>query len=499
MRPFARVRSRLAQPAAEPPRPAAADDPPARPARNSGLSPRPDQERDAPPESEPAPPGDPPPELAPASPPESAFEDDPDASPTEIPWRRNLTAIWVVQILAIVGFSLRAPFLPFYLTDLGVDTVDGQTLWSGLINAGGAGVMALTAPIWGVVADRHGRRMMLLRASFAGACTVALMSLATSPWQLLGLRLVEGALTGTVTAATVLVATTTPRARLGFALGMLQTAIFAGASIGPLVGGLLADRIGPRPTFLVAGSLLAAAGVMTVLLVREKFVPTPRTTIDESAALSRWARIRRDAAPLFGPVVVTLIVALFAIRFAAMAVQPIVPLFVAALAPGAADPASLAGVVLGILGVTSALSAVVLGRFGDRRGHRAILVACVAAAGLLYLPMALAGGPWQLAALQGAFGFAAGGMIPAANALVADHTPAARRATMYGITSSAAALGAFIGPLAGAALAVAVGFRATFLAVGVLLLALAVVVARGVPRGEPRNRGVEESKRRTTA
>jgi DHA1 family multidrug resistance protein-like MFS transporter len=80
------------------------------------------------------------------------------AKPAAIPWQRNLAAIWLVQILAIVGFSLRVPFLPFYLADLGVETVDSQALWSGLINSGGAGVMALTAPFWGMIADRRGRR-----------------------------------------------------------------------------------------------------------------------------------------------------------------------------------------------------------------------------------------------------------------------------------------------------------------------------------------------------
>ena len=412
-------------------------------------------------------------------------EDDPDASPTAIPWRRNLAAIWAVQVLAIVGFSLRVPFLPFFLADLGVTTTDGQALWSGLINAGGAGVMALTAPLWGIVADRRGRRMMLVRAAFAGAFTVGLMGLATAPWQLLGLRLVEGALTGTVTAATVLVSTTTPKARLGFALGMLQTAIFAGASIGPLVGGVLADRIGPRPTFFVAGAMLFAAGLLSVFLVRESFVPAARASVDEDDRRGRLARFRAAAGPLFGGTVVMLIVSLFVIRFAAMAVQPIVPLFVEQLAPGQADVASLSGIVLGTLGFTSALSAVVLGRMGDRRGHKRLLVACVGAAGLLYLPMALARTPWQLAALQGAFGIAAGGMIPAANALVATLTPANRRATMYGITASAASLGAFAGPLVGATLAVAIGFRATFVAVGVLLIALAIAAARRIPARLP--------------
>ncbi len=419
----------------------------------------------------------------PTAPEPTIADDDPEASPTAIPWRRNLAAIWAVQLLAIVGFSLRVPFLPFFIADLGVSTTDGQALWAGIINASGAGVMAFTAPLWGIVADRRGRRMMLIRAAFAGAFTVGLMGLATAPWQLVGLRMIEGALTGTVTAATVLVATTTPKARLGFALGMLQTAIFAGSSLGPLIGGVLADRIGPRPTFFVAGAMLGLAGLLAVLVVRESFTPTPRSTVDDEAylRLGRRERFIAAAGPLFGGAVVMLILSLFVIRFAAMSVQPILPLFVEQLAPGAADVASISGIVLGALGLTSALSAVVLGRMGDRRGHKRLLVLCIGAAGLLYLPMALARTPWQLAALQGAFGIAAGGMIPSANALIATLTPSNRRATMYGITASAASLGAFAGPLAGATLAVAIGFRATFLAVGVLLIALAAAVANRIP------------------
>ena len=402
-----------------------------------------------------------------------------------IPWQRNLAAIWLVQILAIVGFSLRTPFLPFYLADLGVETVEGQTLWSGLINAGGAGVMALTAPFWGMVADRRGRRIMLIRAAFAGSLTVSAMAFVGAPWQLLALRLVEGSLTGTVTAATVLVATTTPKERIGFALGLLQTAVFAGSSIGPLFGGVLADRIGPRPTFLVAGSMLGLAGLLTLLIVRERFErPAKAAASAAPRPTSRWGRVRASAGPLLSGAVLALVLALFVIRFAAMAVQPIVPLFVAELAPGATDPASLAGIVLGTLGVTSAISAVLLGRMGDRRGHRAILLLSVAAAGLFYLPMAFAQNPWQLAALQALFGVAAGGMMPAANALIADRTPPERRATVYGITTSSAALGAFVGPLAGAAVAVAFGFPAAFLATGIMLLLLTVALVVGLPTGE---------------
>lgn len=115
---------------------------------------------------------------------------------------------------------------------------------------------------------------MLLRAQFAAFCTIGLMGLATAPWQILGLRMVEGALTGTVTAATALVAATVPKERLGYGLGLIQTAIFSGAAIGPLFGGILADRLGYRETFGVASTMMLLGALVTLFFVRENF-PSP--------------------------------------------------------------------------------------------------------------------------------------------------------------------------------------------------------------------------------
>lgn len=394
--------------------------------------------------------------------------------PRPISWRRNLYAIWIAQSLAIIGFSLRVPFLPFYLGDLGVTTSDGQALWSGLINAAGAGVMAITAPFWGVVADRHGRRPMLLRAMIASTFTVGLMGFATSPWHLLILRLVEGALSSTVTASTALVAATTPKDRLGFSLGMVQTAVFAGASLGPFFGGVLADQIGYRPTFGVATAMMACAAAVVLTQVRERFVPAPRAPRTDRRTAWRGA-----IGFALGGAMLTMIATMFVVRMASSAIQPILPLFVRELAPGVSDPASLAGLVLGVVGITSAVSAVVLGRLGDRTGHRRIMLLCALASGLLYLPMAIAQQPWHLIVLQALFGIAAGGLIPAANALVATATAPERRGAVYGTMAAAASLGGFIGPLAGAAIAASLGFRAAFLATAVVLLLLAAGVWRG--------------------
>lgn len=182
------------------------------------------------------------------------------------------------------------PVLALFLKDLGADSGNQATLWSGLINAGGAGVMAITAPFWGVLSDRYGRKPMLLRSMFAAPFTVGLMGFATAPWHLLALRFVEGAFTGTVTASTALVAAASPKARLGYSLGLVQTAVFSGASPCPLFGGLLADQIGYRPTFAVSAALLGSAGVI-VLFSCTRISPPYRG--DRSAVCGHSARRRR--------------------------------------------------------------------------------------------------------------------------------------------------------------------------------------------------------------
>ncbi|MCS7256720.1 MAG: MFS transporter, partial [Thermomicrobium sp.] len=144
-------------------------------------------------------------------------------------WQRTLAALWLAQTLTIIGFSLRTPFLPFFVAELGARDLQSQVLWAGAINAGGAAVMAITAPLWGALADRYGRKLMVLRAMAAGSLTIGLMALATSPWQLFVLRLVEGGFTGTVTASTTLAASTVPKERLGFGLGLMQMAVFSGS------------------------------------------------------------------------------------------------------------------------------------------------------------------------------------------------------------------------------------------------------------------------------
>lgn len=386
-----------------------------------------------------------------------------------ISWRRNLYAIWIAQLLAIMGFSMRTPFLPMFFGEIGVDSTEGQALWTGMMLSVGAGTMALASPFWGSIADRRGRKPMLLRSQFGAFVTIGLTVFVMAPWQMLGLRVIEGILAGTVTAATALVAATMPRERLGYGLGLVQTAVFSGSALGPLIGGVLADIFGYRATFAIASLMLFTAGVITVLFVQERFTPPPPPEEADTKQTSTW-RI------LLGPALLALTFSMLVIRFASSAVQPITPLYVDQLAHTNASTSTLAGLTLGILGVTSAISSVVLGRTGDRRGHYNVLVASSLGAGLIYLPMALAQVPWHLIALQAIFGVFAGGMIPSANALIANITDESRRGMVFGMMNTFASVGGFLGPLAGAGLAASLGLRATFVTTGMVLLAMVAVL-----------------------
>lgn len=390
----------------------------------------------------------------------------------KVSWRRNLYAIWLAQLLAIMGFNLRTPFLPLYFGELGVDTAEQQALWTGLILAIGAAMMAITSPFWGALADKRGRKPMLLRAQFASFITIGLTAFVVEPWQMLGLRVIEGGLAGTVTAATALVAVSMPKERLGFGLGLIQTAVFSGSAIGPLLGGLMADSLGYRESFIVASLMLLSSGLITLFIVQETFRPAPASSTSTSSGPA-W-RV------MLGPVLLALTFSMLAIRFASSAVQPIIPLYVEELAHTDASTSTLAGVTLGVLGLTSAISSIFLGRLGDRHGHYTILIACGIGAGLIYLPMALAQMPWHLIVLQAIFGVFAGGMIPAANALIARVTDPSRQGTVFGLMNTAASFGGFLGPLAGAGLAAGIGFRATFVVTGfVLLIMVGMLISTG--------------------
>src|SRR5207244_12095838 len=115
----------------------------------------------------------------------------------------------------------------------------------------------------------------VLRALLVGGLIIALMGLVQNVGQFLVLRILQGMFTGTIAAATALVAGIVPRERLAWSMGLLQTRVYVGISAGPVLGGRVAQAVGIRGTFFVAGAMLGIAGVLVWPLVHEPSVPPP--------------------------------------------------------------------------------------------------------------------------------------------------------------------------------------------------------------------------------
>ena len=388
-------------------------------------------------------------------------------------WQRNLYTLLVAELVAVAGFTVGLPFLPYYVQELGVTELEQVEFWSGLLFASHAIVMAIFSPIWGSVADRYGRKLMVERAMFGGAVVMGAMGFVQNVQQLVALRALQGFLTGTIAAATTLVASSVPRQRSGYALGLLQMAVYSGASAGPLLGGLVADHFGYRAAFVVTGALLFLAGITVAIFVHEEFEPPRRKAGSRKGGF--WLGVR--AVFRSRELLVVLGIELM-MRLGTRIMGPVLPLFVQTLAPGEARIASLVGLITGLGAATSAIGAVLMGRASDRFGYRTVLLICALGAVVVYMPQFFVTTPVQLLILQAAAGAAMGGGLATIGALLANLSPEGRQGAVYGLDWSAVSAANGLGPMTGAAVAVGLGLRVPFLfAAGIYGLAALIVMA----------------------
>ena len=379
--------------------------------------------------------------------------------------RLSFLILLVSQFAATTGFMFVMPFMPLYVQQLGVEDPGRAAAWAGLLNTATAATMALAAPLWGRLADRFGPKPMLLRAAFAGAAVVGVMGLAASPWHLLGLRLLQGTLTGTVAAATLLVAATAPPGRAGARLGTLQTVIFAAAAAGPFLGGVFADLVGIRASFGVTSGLLALSAVLVLFGVDGARAPSGEEGRTEEGG---------GAVPWLG--LVPVLAALFVVQASNTGVAPALPGFVAQLVEEPAGVASLAGQILGAGALAAALGSAVGGRLAERLGTRTVIFCSLVLGGLAFLPQAAVSSVGALWVLRIVASFFIGAVVPVANLAVRRSVPPDRQGRAFGVAASVTSVAFGVGPLGGGLLASAFGFEAAFLVPGVLLLAAAGVL-----------------------
>ncbi len=391
-------------------------------------------------------------------------------------WKLNLIVLWFGQFLVMAGMTMVIPFLPLYIQELGITDPNKVSFWAGLVFAGNFITSFFFQPLWGKLADRYGRKVMLLRSGFGMAIVMALMGLAGNVWHLLFLRILNGTIAGYVPAAVALMSATAPKNRMGFAMGTLQSGGVAGTILGPLMGGLLAEWIGFRPIFYITGGLLFIASMLALFVVKENFNLS-------DAARKPSVSIIAGFKELSGiPQLMALFTVTLLIQFSLLSSMPLMPLFVQELHGKGEYLAFFAGLVGSITGISNMIASPLLGRLGDRIGQVKILLFSLIGSALIFIPQALVLNVWQLFAVRFMLGIFMGGLLPSVNALIRKFTPDGMESRAYSFNSSFLSLGNMIGPIAGGALSAFIGIRGIFYIASALLVVNAVWVYQTLVR-----------------
>ncbi|MGE5674979.1 MAG: MFS transporter [Mycobacterium leprae] len=408
---------------------------------------------------------------------------------------RNLVILWIGVFMAACSFSLVMPFLPQFIEQLGV-TGDIYT-WSGWTYAITFVASAIMAPIWGNLADRYGRKPMIIRSGVSIGAIYLTMSIVTNPYQLFGLRMLNGALSGFIPSAIALVATNTPEAKVGRSLAWLQTGSATGTILGPMLGGTLSDLFGIRLTMRIAGVLIWIATVLVIFTVKERIMgrDNARTTALQDLKLAVTNRTLS-----------ALMVSTVLIQASIQSLEPILTKFVPLLRMesglvalthalfGRTDANSfIAGFIFALPAIATLLLAPQWAKLGERISFVRMISLGLACAGILVIPQAWAATAGTLILLRFAYGTMTAAVMPSINATLAQVVHPSFRGRAFGINQSATAIGSVVGPVLGGYVADGFGPRAVFIWTGVLLLIsstwvnrrLATRVGREEPVGAP--------------
>ena len=383
-------------------------------------------------------------------------------------WRRNLAVCVFGSFTTLVSLSMLLPFLPLYVQQLGVTNQADVVQWSAVAFGATFFGTAITAPLWGRLADRFGRKSMLVRAAIGMAIVMSLIGLARDVTDMVALRLIAGLIGGYASASIVMIGSQVPKEKAGWALGVLSTGALSGNLIGPLVGGFLPQWVGIRGTFFVGGAMIALAAITTMVLIREDFhrqsdgVRRVDNTLSP-ADRSRW--------PIIGALLVTAMMVLLA----NMSIEPIITVYIGDLGVALDDQARIAGVVMACSALGSILTAAKLGALADRVGSWNVIIGCLLLTGLVMVPQAYVTQWWQLAVLRGLMGMTIAGLLPAIAKLIRHSVAEHNTGKILGYLQSAQFSGQVIGPLIGGQIGAHFGLHHVFLVTAVLLVLCAAV------------------------
>ena len=378
-------------------------------------------------------------------------------------WKRTVYISLVCVFCTAFGVSQLAPILPLYFHDLGVQTPESMSLWSGLATGATYIIVCLAAPFWGRVADKKGRKITLIRSSFGMALCNILIAFQTTPEGVVLIRLVQGLVSGFYSASITLIASESPIERTGWALGLLASANLAGSLIGPLLGGYIADTVGIRNDFIIVGTLMGLAGVLATIFIHENYVPQPNP---EKLSIRKL----KEQIPEFNSIV-ALCVASFIYAICIMSLQPVISVYIKGIVPSDTENlAFIAGAVFSAMGIAQLMSSSPLGKLVDKIGPRKVLVVSLIYVGILNIPQAYVSDVYQLAIIRFLQGFGLGGMLPALNTYLSSKTPREFTGQVFSYNQSCLFFGYFLGSVGGASLMAWLGFTTLFWVSGGLFI-----------------------------
>lgn len=383
-------------------------------------------------------------------------------------WQRNLYALWLGNFITGAGSSMSLPFLPLFISEMGHFPKWELTLYAGLAFSGTFLSQAIVSPFWGKLADKTGRKPMLMRAALGMTITATLTGLSPSVWVLITLRVIQGAFSGYINNAYALMASEVPTHKSGQTMGTLTTGSVGGMLVGPIIGGYIAGLFGYRIPFFMFGGMMLIASFVTLFFVKEDFHPLDNPKYAQRSAFTGIKHVR---------VVWAMIISSMLIQAATTSINPIISLFVKELMHNHGNVAMTSGVIAALPGIATLMAAPRLGALGDHIGPRKVLIAGLIFCAAMFLPMFFVQSVVSLGVFRFLVGISDAALLPITQTVMTLATPKESVSRIFSYNQSAQAIGSVVGPMLASGVAGILDYRYVFLmTTGLVLINLGIVI-----------------------